>query len=302
MKIKHLFVIVVTYALITKSLIINAYEVIKRHSDPTIEVPINKYPWIVQTNNDFGRWSSGFLINKRYVVTAAHAVDTHRKRKCLTVSFLNYRTPFSIRVTKVLLSPRYGHQKEIFNDIAILELSHTLTDEVFVSNIPKVDFETYSCDELKKFTDLISSGYAMRSELKETHLAWRYSPGCNNRADSPYRYYLSYGGYAENGDSGSPLFYSRNGSYYVLGMAIKSQLCNDCINTYEAIMHNADLLQGVINITQNMSEPEHSQGEWHFVDCSYSTVASTAASTAAPTAAPTVLLILVSACPKTLNP
>ncbi|WP_422412824.1 MULTISPECIES: trypsin-like serine protease [unclassified Endozoicomonas] len=276
------------FVLVALSSILQAQGIVKSYSHTSIKVPINKYPWIIQTINQRGRQSSGFLINKRYVLTAAHVVDNIEKRRCLSIHFLNYQNPFFIQINRIALSPLYNHNKNIFNDIAVLELSTPVEEKLILSSTPAIDFQPYTCKELYSFQSLIGSGYAMRTSLREANLTWETNQECAE-PNGPYKYYLSYDGYSERGDSGSPLFYWENNSYHVLGVAIQSLFCNNCGNIYETMMHNVDFIQNATSHFQNSEDAAQFQPqiEWISLECP---PASTASSTSK---ASTTMLFLV---------
>ncbi len=128
----------------------------------------------------------------------------------------------------------------------------------------------------------------MRTSLREANLTWETNQECAE-PNGPYKYYLSYDGYSERGDSGSPLFYWENNSYHVLGVAIQSLFCNNCGNIYETMMHNVDFIQNATSHFQNSEDAAQFQPqiEWISLECP---PASTASSTSK---ASTTMLFLV---------
>lgn len=182
-----------------------------------------------------------------------------------------------MRVNRLSMSPLYNHNNKIFNDIAVLELSTPVKEKLILSSTPVIDFQSYTCRELYSFKNLIGSGYAMGDYLREANLTWETNQGCSD-PNGPYKYYLSYDGYSERGDSGSPLFYWENNSYHVLGLAIQSKFCNNCGNIYEAMMHNVHFLQNATSTCQNSEDAAQLQPqiEWHSVECSSASTDSSA--------------------------
>lgn len=79
---------------------------------------------------------------------------------------------------------------------------------------------------------------------------------------SSRQYRLYYSGHAEPGDSGSPLFYLKNGTYYVLGIEDSSKKIRGGRVSFEPVARYSGFIIDVTNPSVNTSN------EWKSVNCS----------------------------------
>lgn len=201
----------------------------------------DEFPFIVYMNKNGQNWCGGTLINKSWILTAAHcSIGIKPYAITAAVNSVNRKIDDSnrIRVTDIIINPKFPKQGA-FNDLALMKLEK----EVFVESplLPEND------DYYVKGNDLILVGYGCTG-LSPTPGATPDPVVMNYVKDFPDKLQVItlpldrpvngnpdnhefLFGYDDNrslsqtacfGDSGSPLLYTVDGKTYILGIQSKS--------------------------------------------------------------------------------
>lgn len=196
--------------------------------------PPNRYPWVValvkkRRNNENDFYCGGAMINKQYVLTAAHCIEKEKisETRIAIGAHDSSSDPVTVQAAKFIFHPKYRN-KTLFNDIALIKL------------VPNVDFyykvnpiclptegdlalDAYSAVVAGWGMQSFDSASTVNTNLQEVELSIVSNAKCSAR----------YGGIvldtnicaggeekkdACGGDSGGPLFSKFNNKWYVVGI------------------------------------------------------------------------------------
>lgn len=237
----------------------------ERYTDPADIVLTGTLPWVVYVSETAGTFSA-VLVSNRYLITSAHALDQFPDADCLKVNFKNAKHPFSVKVKRFLIYPQFDVSiaQHLANDFAIIELDHGLNLQEQEIDLPIIDFNEYSISELTSINPVYAAGYADSPTLKKVELMW-------SLASTTRLYKLSYSGDGEPGDSGAPLFYSKNNSFYLLGIHDSGgNKAGDLIN-FEPVAKYFYFISNNTDIPLNNENKSSNLGDWSYVKCCFDT-------------------------------
>ena len=185
---------------------------LERYTDPADIVLPGMLPWAVYISDTL-RSCSAVLASNKYLLTSAHCLDQISDSYCLKANFRNAINPFSVKAKRYLLHPKFNNKatQDQAYDFALIELDEVidLQEEQIVS--PRIDSNEYDVYEVTRITPVYAAGYDDSEVLKKVELTWL-------SLSTPELYLLSYDGHGKRGDSGGPLFYSKNNTFYLLGI------------------------------------------------------------------------------------
>ncbi|XP_040889559.1 elastase-1-like [Toxotes jaculatrix] len=205
----------------------------------------NSWPWQIslqyKSGSNYYHTCGGTLIEKGWVMTAAHCVDSNRIwRVALGEHDLNAYSGSEqiLEVSRVYIHPKWDSEK-VSNgyDIALLRLSSdaTLNSYVQLGSLPPSG-QVLPNNNLCYITGWgrTSTGGSLSSQLKQAYLPVVDYQTCSSSGwwgSTVKTTMVCAGGGAEsgcNGDSGGPLNCLVNGKYYVHGIAsfVSSFGCN----------------------------------------------------------------------------
>ena len=173
----------------------------------------------------------GFLIYEKFVITAAHcllginAISLHAVLGQHNVNYINYQDVFSVE--SIAIHELFDYET-ILNDIAILKLSKPA---LFSERISAICLPTSADGEVNDKRGIVAGWGRIDNDtsdilaltLQEAVLEVKNGNfPCNNTDEyDPARIYCAIAienANACNGDSGSPLFFNQNGSWYAYGI------------------------------------------------------------------------------------
>ncbi|WP_448217140.1 trypsin-like serine protease [Endozoicomonas sp. 2B-B] len=225
----------------------------KRYTEPTQLVAPGLLPWVVKMTNTGGTFT-GVLISDRHIVTVAHALDSFPDADCLKAHFKNALTPFSVKASRYILYSKFDSSRIIYNyDFAIVELDQKIFLDEKGIKLPLIDNKTYLINDLYKINPIYAAAYSDHDALKKVILTLL------SVKNSVYE--LNYAGYAENGNSGGPLFYSMNGTAYLLGLLDASAGVAGGVIIFETLSKYLDF------IVDNTSLEKSQKDNWKDVIC-----------------------------------
>ena len=232
-----------------------------RFTDPVEIVAPGSLPWVVHMTGSSNQFT-GVLVSNKYILTSAHALDSTFKVECLTANFKNTIIPFSVSAKKYLLHPQYDTTQSQVNarDIALVELEKNVLINERGIKLPVIDNGYFSLANASMVGEVYSASYAGSNTLKQVHLNWYSVHGF---------YGLTYSGAGEPGDSGSPLFYSKNETIYILAILDNGfPEVKGSVNYFEPVAKYLDFILNNIN-SNNSSEPNKTFSDWKSVNCPY---------------------------------
>lgn len=186
---------------------------------------------VALTTSDNQFRCSGTLISAFTVLTAAHCVKAGNPTISL-VKFNNKLTPSSpnIKVSKIIIHKDYKSDNDpsMSPDLAILQLKENAVEKGFGATVLGINENS----KLPKNENLVIAGYgAVDSIFNETQISLRYATAwVTGHSSSNKGIYFSYSGdsfwrWAWSvstgscyGDSGGPVYYKIEGTYYIVGV------------------------------------------------------------------------------------
>ncbi|XP_059185373.1 elastase-1-like [Centropristis striata] len=196
----------------------------------------NSWPWQIslqyRSGSNYYHTCGGTLIERGWVMTAAHCVDSYRTRRVILGEhdlYSNSGREQVIAVSKVYIHPKWvsGSVAKGF-DVALLRLSSeaTLNSYVQLGSLPQTG-QILPHNNLCYVTGwgLTSTGGSISAQLKQAYLPVVDHKTCTSSdwwGSTVKDTMVCGGGGAEagcNGDSGGPLNCLVNGKYYVHGIA-----------------------------------------------------------------------------------
>jgi len=210
-----------------------------------VETEVNEYPWMAQmlykSYKKFIHWCGGSIINKRWILTAAHCVNFNPNMNITDriaiaagehsyCSWTSQTDTQTILVEKIVKHPNYN-ESNFDNDVALLKLATPLEYNTNVAPVCPPD-----ANDLYNNVNSITSGWGSLSdqhntpcELQEVDL----TTVSNSKCESAYGYNITdnmlcagddAGGKSPcNGDSGGPLTTADGSIYRLIGVVSHGQ-------------------------------------------------------------------------------
>lgn len=235
-----------------------------KYSNPADATLPGMFPWAVYMDGESSRFSA-VLVTSKYLITSAHGLDQYQDGDCLDAYFAGANQPFTVRVKRFVLSPKFdvSLSQERAYDFAIVELDQALALRQQAITLPIIDDTQYDISELMNISPIYAIGYAGSRIPRLVELMWSW--------ESTHRLYeLFYNGTAQPGDSGGPLFYSRNGSYYLLGIHDSSGSTPGNLLSFEPIAKYLDFIVSSTDIGLKHQRPINPLVNWNTVNCTVS--------------------------------
>jgi len=214
-------------------------KVSKKHSRP--------YQIYMQACSDSGCWScGGTLLNKQYVLTAAHCVD-QAKAGTIKVALGEHDIQKDVETKtaqqimgSAIVHPQWN-RAQTEHDIAIIKLNSAVTfnDNVVPACLPTDKTKTYA-GQSAVVSGWGAEGFqgAGSKVLKETTIKILADTDLECRRMGPSSWKMcayKKGTNACSGDSGGPLVVKEDGRYTVVGAVSHGAQCADTLDGYAAI-------------------------------------------------------------------
>ena len=235
---------------------------VKRYTEPSELVDCDKYPWIVRLESSKAQAEyvgTGFIFNKKYVLTAAHVLDN---TNCLKVKLYNACDYVEVDADAYLINSKYNGGK---CDLAIVRLKQNVRPKNLIDNeIVFIDYYSQG-DSLNENSSWIAAGYATNDFLKKARVSL-LNLNKNYDDECPLHYPASYAGIGEPGDSGSPIFKIINNSTYILGVLYEGDDYDGGTDYYTPIINFTE--PGQISDVIKSDNLFFSANGWSKVNCS----------------------------------
>jgi secreted trypsin-like serine protease len=166
----------------------------------------------------------GALINKRYVLTAAHCFEDNTNPENMVViagehDLTQIRKTY--QVNRIIIHPKWS-SKSLFNDIALLELDEDVAESDTVKYIKLADSLPDVGTELNIAGWGRTTDFASPLVLRRTKLVLQADRSCSTVYSTwSNKVQICAGGKGHNpckGDSGTSLTFEKDGDFYTLGV------------------------------------------------------------------------------------